>query len=170
MPVLIKMGAALLCIAAVTACSTTQPRSTTPPAQVSEWDTRLSGKAGALSITFKLPQQSYAELFLSDENIRPKYPTPIHVVLSNENCIRGHQVAIKYREEANTFLTKYFVQEAIWNTSNTLQLVWNADQKITLTLNDEVIHVEQTRTLRYLKIKSQIAPIAIEKFEYSPKK
>lgn len=149
-------------------CSATSPKSIQPPAQVTEWDTRLSGKAGTLSITFNLPHQANAEVSLSNEAIKHKQYTPVRISVKNENCLRGHQVSVHYVQESSTFLTKYFSQEAIWDKSNNLSVQWSEDRQMTITLNDETIALEQFKTPRQLKIVSLMAPMTIEKFEYSP--
>ncbi|WP_049629170.1 hypothetical protein [Cellvibrio sp. pealriver] len=167
LPTLFLLGCICLLQLGCASPKSSSPKSTHPPAQVSEWETRLSGYAGTLNITFNLPQQAAAELYLSDQPIRIKYGAPVRIALDNENCTLGHLVSVNHLQGSD-FLFKYFSQEARWNHSNTLTLNWTTDRKMTITLNEEIIHIDTPTTLRHLKIASSFEAMTIEHFEYTP--
>jgi len=164
---LIMFAAALLCVLQLS-CTTVPSTKLATPAQISTWNTALPGSAGKLLIHFKLPAHAKSDLLFSNRTIDDHRLAPIRLSLNNENCASGHLVSLSYKSGVNTTLSKYFVQEALWSKSNTLIISWDSEQKMTASLNGEAIQVEIEQKIQQLVIVSYLAPIEIEKFEYSP--
>lgn len=158
-----------VCIFAL-ACTPTSSTTATivTPLDISEWETRLPSKQGAIKITFTLPQKAKAEFQLF--NGKPgKVNGPLaRVILSNENCTSGHLGSINYKKSHSEYLIQYFEKEASWSSSNTITLSWNNNNKIITKLNGEVISTDTLNNATTLKIVSHLAPIKIQSLEYLP--
>lgn len=156
----------LLCI---TTLSCTSPVTINTPVNVSEWESRLPGKQGAIKITFTLPERAEAEFQLFDGRSKHKGFPVARVTLSNTNCTTGHLVAISYKKNDSEFYTKYFEKEATWNNTNTVTIAWDIDNKITTTLNNETISIDSYKDIDTIRIASYMAPINIQRIEYLPR-
>lgn len=152
------------------ACTSTasSPTVIVTPLEISAWETRLPAEQGTVKITFSLPQHARAEFQLF--NGKPgKINSPlVRVILNDENCTSGHMGSISYKKSSSEYLFQYFEKEAAWNYTNTLILSWDTNNRITTTLNNEVIHTDTYNDVNRLKIASHSAPIKIQTFEYLP--
>jgi hypothetical protein len=121
---------------------------------------------GTVKITFSLPQHARAEFQLFDGKPGKINSPLVRVIFNDENCTSGHLGSINYKKSYSEYLFQYFENEAAWNYTNTLILSWDTNNRITTTLNNEVIHSDIYNDVNRLKIASHLAPIKIQTFEY----
>lgn len=159
---------ALAFFSTLLACSTSiqkQPAASYPINTFS-WSTPLKGPQGKVIITYQLPQYARADFFLFKQKIDHKSTALAAMKLSNENCLKGHQVALGYGINNGEFHTKYFTGELDWSKHNTITLRWTSDKKIQVTANNETLSVPITESGRVLQVISYYAPIEIHQVEY----
>jgi len=152
------------------ACTSTSstPTAIVTPLEISEWETRIPAKQGAVKITFTLPQHAWAEFQLFAGKPSKINSALARIVLSDENCNSGHLGSINYKQSNSEYLIRYFEKEAAWNQTNTIILSWNTNNQITTRLNSEVISIDAYDHVNNLKIISKISPIKIQNLEYLP--
>lgn len=152
------------------ACTSTSsiPTAITAPLEISEWETRLPNKQGAVKITFILPQHAWAEFQLFDGKPSNINSALARLILNDQNCTSGHLGSISYNHSESEYLIRYFEKEADWNQTNTIILRWNTNKQITATLNNEAISIDAYDHVNRLKIISKTSPIKIQTLEYLP--
>lgn len=149
-------------------CATPQPIPITSPISTSQWETRLPDNQNSVKIIFSLPQYARAEFQLF--NGKPKHvnAAPARIILSDENCSSGHLAAINHQANRAERLIQYFTKETPWNNTNTIILARDTNNRLITTLNGETLTTELAGKVNSLKIVSTVAPITLQKIEYTP--
>lgn len=151
------------------ACTThRQPVKPAEPFQTNEWQTRLHGKQGSVTILFNLSPQAKAHFeLLSNKKVDENTYNIIaaDISLYNQNCAVGHMTGVNYFTNGSIF-SQYFTKETPWNNTNSITLTWD-EQQLSVTVNDEAITVTPERKIKTLRITSTTAPINIEQVQYN---
>lgn len=132
-----------------------------------EWHTPLKADAGKMQLTGSLAS-STRSLLVFKESLNTYANSSIQLTFSDADCVGQHQLQINFWDTPKSIYSIYSKTKINWNQPFTLQVDWQVDGNVTVSLNDEKFTFKTTRPIKYFSIKNHNADFALSSYSYTP--